>query len=452
VGSGRALLALRADWQAQLARCRRELGFRRVRFHGLLDDGPGLCVRDQGRLVRAWYNVDAIADALLAMDVRPFVELSFMPSALASGGKTVFNYAANVTPPADPAEWTDLVGALARHWIDRHGASELRDWRFEVWNEPNLEAFWTGGKRGYFDFYRQTAEALRSAGEVRVGGPVTAKSEWLPEFSAFCAREHVPVDFLSTHVYPTDALGGKGTDTRTQLAESGRDFLRTTAEKAREVAGSRPLYYTEWNVTSNPRDALHDGPYAAAYAVKALLDVDPIVDLYSWWTFSDIFEENYFPAKAFHGGFGLLTIHGVAKPAYRAFELLHRLGGDRLEVAGKHPTVEVTAVRGEGGLHLVVVNLALPDQPIATEKIAISVSGLSSLTRATVERIDEDHANPRRLWAEWGEPDQLSAAQVEALESAGRLVEEPVGWRFEDGTLEITLTVPANALAVVSVG
>lgn len=35
IGSGHATLALRADCQDQLARCRRELGFRRVRFHGI---------------------------------------------------------------------------------------------------------------------------------------------------------------------------------------------------------------------------------------------------------------------------------------------------------------------------------------------------------------------------------------------------------------------------------
>ncbi|HYO46018.1 MAG TPA: beta-xylosidase, partial [Gemmatimonadota bacterium] len=161
VGSGRALLALRADWQAQLRRAREELGFRRVRFHGILSDEVGTLIRQHGALLHSFHNVDVICDALLDMDVRPFVELGFMPTAIASGDRTVFRYRGNVTPPCDMDAWCALIRRLADHWIERYGRAEVRGWFFEVWNEPNLDQFWSGTRSDYFQLYRDTARTLK---------------------------------------------------------------------------------------------------------------------------------------------------------------------------------------------------------------------------------------------------------------------------------------------------
>ena len=81
---------------------------------------------------------------------------------------------------------------------------------------------------------------------------------------------------------------------------------------------------------------MHDDPYAAAFIVKTMLEANGLVQGYSYWTFSDIFEENYFPSVPFQGGFGLLNIHGIAKPSYRAYELLHGLGTELVHGGGEH--------------------------------------------------------------------------------------------------------------------
>jgi xylan 1,4-beta-xylosidase len=108
VGSGRAALALRADWQAQLKQCHEELGFRHVRFHGLLGDDMGTLTEHKDELLYSFHNIDRIHDFLRSIDMRPMVELSFMPRALSSGDQTVFHYRANVTPPADFGQWATL--------------------------------------------------------------------------------------------------------------------------------------------------------------------------------------------------------------------------------------------------------------------------------------------------------------------------------------------------------
>lgn len=451
VGSGRALLALRADWQRQLDRCRREVGFRHVRFHGLLSDELGTLVRQGEERIYSFFNADQIMDFLLSIDMRPFVELSFMPSALASGDRTVFKYRGNVTPPRDDGEWATLVGRLAGHWLDRYGREEVRRWPFEVWNEPNLESFWTGTRHDYFRLYRRTAEALKAADpSLPVGGPATAQDAWIPEFLEFCERSGVPADFVTTHHYATDGLGSPEDDAETQLARGSRGLLRERALKAHVQARGRPLYYTEWNSSSSQRDPLHDRPFAAAFVVKTVMDMEGLVAGYSFWTFSDIFEESYFPSVPFHGGFGLLTLHGVPKPAYRAFELLHRLGDRRLPVRGSHPTVDAWAVRDEENLTLLLANHALPRQAVETERVELRLRNLAPPRSVWLERIDDGHAAARSLWEEMGGPEYLSPWQVEALQSASRLVKEPLAARADGDAFVLDVELPPHGVAAIT--
>src|SRR5918912_1950782 len=292
VGSDHAPVALRADWQSQLRRCHDELGFRFVRFHGLLSDDMGTLICHDEKLLYSFFNADQIIDFLLSIGMKPFVELSFMPKALASGNTTVFNYQANVTPPKDYKQWAVLISRLVSHWVERYGVGCVRDWFFEVWNEPNLKQFWTGTREDYFKLYRYTVEAIKDVdAALRVGGPATAANEWIEEFLDFCEKNDLPADFVTTHHYPTDAFGSEDDDTETQLAKSRRSILREQAQDVRRRARGRPVYYTEWNTSSNPRDPLHDEPYAAAFLVKTVMEAAGLVEGYSFWTFSDNFSE-----------------------------------------------------------------------------------------------------------------------------------------------------------------
>lgn len=452
VGSCHAPLALRADWQEQMRRCRAELGFRHVRFHGLLSDDMGTLIMHQDEFLYSFFNADRVFDFLLSIGMRPFVELSFMPRALSSGSTTVFNYEGNVTPPRDVREWGALIRSLVRHWIERYGAAEVREWFFEVWNEPNLKEFWTGTREEYFELYRATAEAIKSVDPALcVGGPATAKNEWITEFLAFCEKNDLPADFVSTHHYPTDAFGSEGDDTETQLSKSRRSVLREQAQDARRRAGSRRLYYTEWNASSNPRDPLHDEPYAAAFVTKTIMEAAGLVDGYAFWTFSDIFEENYFPSVPFHGGFGLLTLHGIPKPTYRAFELLHRIGDALLLVDGKHETVDAWAVlKGNLSVTVLLTNHALPHHPIMTQRVHVALSALLPVRAAFLERIDQTHANAKRTWTEMGAPDYPDPAAVARLQQASQIEREPQEWTCEERTVHFEVELPPHAVAAVT--
>ena len=383
--------------------------------------------------------------------MRPFVELSFTPAALASGPDTVFSYRANVTPPADPGAWAALAARLAAHWVGRYGADEVRRWYFEVWNEPNLPAFWAGSQAQYFDLYRRTAEALKGVdARLQVGGPATAANARLSEFLDFCAGRGVPADFVSTHHYLNDPLWTAAQDTEAELAGARRGALREEIVEARRRAGVRPLLYTEWNASSNPRYPRQDEPYAAAFAARSALQAADLVEAYAFWTFSDIFEENYFPSVPFHGGFGLLTLHGVPKPTYRAFELLHRLGEEQLPVEGSHATVDAWAARRGGDLTVLLTNHALPRQPIRGERVRLELAEAPPPASVTLERIDDDHANARAAWRALGEPEYPDAGQVERLEEASRLVTVPQPWEYEGRTVRLDVDLPPHGVAAVT--
>ena len=459
VGSGHATLALRADWQAQLKMAHTELGFEYVRFHGLLDDDMGTVVCQDDKLLYSFFNADQIFDFLLSIGMRPIVELSFMPTALSSGDDTVFHYKGNITPPRDMAQWGELMHRLAAHWVERYGIEEVAQWYFEVWNEPNLPAFWTGTQDQYFALYDSTARALKSVdARLRVGGPVSAANEWIPAFQQFCAANDVPVDFISTHLYPTDALGQTDTDTLDQLAHAPLDGMRTHALSAREQAAGKPLLYTEWNTTSNPRDPMHDRAAAAALATRIVMSVDDVVEAYSYWTFTDIFEENYFPSVPFHGGFGLLNLHGIRKPIFHAFAMVAQLGQDHIAIEQNHPTAQLwvgahEGVDGGATSHVLAINQAMPRHAIGPEQITLRLDAPEGMKAGAVSiaRIDEEHANPAALWQSWGEPDYLSSEQVARLQTAATPLPEPLPFSIDGALLVLNMTLAPQSVNLVRI-
>ncbi|MFN8442610.1 MAG: hypothetical protein U0175_17680 [Caldilineaceae bacterium] len=470
VGSCHAVMGLRQDWREQLTKVQHELGFQYVRFHGLLDNDMSVCIREDaifggevaGQLRYSFFNIDSIFDFLLSIGMKPFIELGFMPPALASGTQTCFHYKANVTPPADYGEWESLIHALTQHLVDRYGLDEVRTWFFEVWNEPNLPYFWSGSQAEYFKLYEHSVRAIKSVDEgLRVGGPATSINAWIPEMLAFCRSANLPIDFVSTHHYPTDDPLWKQPDMSLEefftkfahlMGQYERGILQKMTRKARGEAGDLPLYYTEWNTSAMLPDNSHDDPYAAALVAKTIADNDGLVQGYSYWTFSDLFEERGQFAAPFHGGFGLQTIHGIPKPTYRVFELLHQLGHERLGVSGNggDATVEVLAVRSDTTLSLLVYNHNVPTGTISDEEVSIKLPGLTLTNPATLTRVDGQHANPKQCWLDLGSPEYPTAQQLADIEQSSHLVAETLPVEQQAGGCTLRFVMPAHGVALIS--
>jgi len=452
VGGGHATLALRADYQAQLRRVHQDLGFQYVRFHGLLSDDVGTLTQQGRDSVHSFYNVHRVWDAVLDIGMRPFVGLSFTPTAIASGEATMVRHRDNVTPPKNWSDWSALVRKLAASAVARYGAPAVEQWFFEVWNKPNLRSFWRGSRAQYFHLYRETARALKEISpELRVGGPATAQNAWIAEFLDDCTRTHTPADFVSTHHYSTDRVRDVDGGTEAQLAAIQRDILREEAQDARRRAGEKPFFYTEWNTSDDGRDAMHDDSYAAAFIIRTVLQANGLVDAYSFSTFSDLFAEQYFPSGAFHGGFGLLTLDGIPKPSYRAFELLHQLGTELVTpIDGMHANVATWVVRAGYRATVILINSAPPRHDLVYARAVVHLGTTSKARSATIVRIDHAHANPRHRWLEMGAPEYLRPADVDALHAVSMLRPEPYEVTCDAGAIHVLVELPPNGVAAVT--
>ena len=339
VGAGRANEGLRADWQDQLRVARRECGFKYIRMHGLLTDDMGVYKEDaHGNPIYNWQYIDRLYDFLLSINVKPFVELSFMPKGLASGNKTIFWWRGNVTPPKSYDKWADLIRHLVIHFQDRYGQDEVKSWYFEVWNEPDLHnGFFTGTKEDYFKLYAVTAQAIKSVSpDYRVGGPATAMGQWDQSFIDFCHSNNVPLDFISSHNYGVksgylDETGQRGT-----VIDPDPDSVigRMVGERKmidQSPMPGLPLHFTEWSSAYTPTDFMHDTYQQAAFILSKVKGAYQSVNSMSYWTFTDIFEENGPRMTPFHGGFGLINYQDLKKPAFYAFKFLNAAGPVRTQ-------------------------------------------------------------------------------------------------------------------------
>ena len=66
----------------------------------------------------------------------------------------------------------------------------------------------------------------------------------------------------------------------------------------------------------------------------SIRDCDGLVDVMSYWTFSDVFEEQGVVKKPFYGGYGLIAAYDLPKPAFNAFKMLHLLGDTKIPAIG----------------------------------------------------------------------------------------------------------------------
>ena len=449
-GSGRAVLSLRESYREDLRTVRSATALKYVRFHAIFHDELGLYTEGPHGEPRFNFSyIDQVYDGLLANGVRPIVELSFMPRQLARRDiRQSFWYRPVVSPPKDYARWDALITAFARHLLERYGIDEVSQWYFEVWNEPNLD-FWAGEPKQatYWTLYDHTARALKAVdARLRVGGPATAQAAWVSAFIRHVHDEHVPVDFVSTHVYGDDTA--KDVFGSTERIPRHRMVCRAVEKVHEEIRASAaptlPLIWTEFNASWSNHTEVTDAPYMGPWLAETVRQCDGLLQDMSYWTFSDVFEEQGVVKTPFYGGFGLLAAGGIPKPAFNAFALLHKLGTQRL--AGDADGSLFTR-RDDGALVLALWNYVDVGAAGAPRTVVLRLSHSDART-AAVQTLDRRHGNARVAYERMGAPRYLTQRQLTELREAAALP-PPVARALEGSAL--SLEIPADGLVLVTI-
>ncbi|MDE2182728.1 MAG: cellulase family glycosylhydrolase [Alphaproteobacteria bacterium] len=468
VGADHGGLLFREPNRQQLRLVHDEIGFKYIRFHGIFADDTAPYREVDGKPVYDFSKVEAVYDAVLKAGMKPMIEVSFMPRDLASSDKTIFYWKAIGSPPKDWGKWSDFITAFTRDLENRFGKDEVESWRFEVWNEPNLDGFWTGGDQpSYFKLYDTTARAIKGVDPaLKVGGPSTAGAAWVPDFLAYARSNGVPVDFVTTHSYGVQGglLDENGEGDNKLVADPGsivNDVMKVRREITASPERGLPLYFTEWSTSYNPRDPIHDAYLSAPFILEKLRKVDGAVQSMSYWTYTDLFEEAGPPPTTFHGGFGLLTREGIRKASYFAYKYLNELGPTVL----KNADAESWLTRDGKNFVGLIWNYTTPvmnesNRPYfrklhpatALPPVRLVVSSLApGAYRLTLHRTGYQANDAYSQYIRWGLPKDTTPAQIAALQNlAADRPETQVSVKVgRDGVFRRTIPIRTNDVLLV---
>ena len=495
VGSAHAVHALRHDYTKQLTQLHKDLGIERVRFHGIFDDNLHTIVRATdiipfpfGRSYReqSFRQCANVYDNILESGMTPFVELSFMPKHLAKlpFAKGMFFYKPIVSLPKLTEQWQNYIRSFIRFLMERYGREEIEKWYFEVWNEPDLPViFFDGRQKDYFSLYKATAEAIKSVDDkIRVGGPATSGSKWIKEFLDYCSGKSVPVDFISTHQYAGDPIGGiesseEGLDLNIDILAAlkkratlshdnildlyrafmgvadapktlAKNALTESAKNVKALAGELPVFYTEWNMCASFSAPCNDTSMQACYQLHAILHSQDSIDGSSIWSFSDLFEEFHQFPEEFHGGFGLMTQSGIKKPSYHALRFLNEAGDEYYDIRPEGDA-DVAVFRKENEIHIIASLLDF-DESAETENITLKIR-TGEPESVTVNTIDADHANPIALWKKAGSPQMPSPELLKELKETSQPSAETADLSYADGFVNLSFSVSSNEIKRVMI-
>lgn len=342
---GRASQLLDANNQTYLREMQREIGFQYIKFHGLLDDDMMVYHEtDDGIEAYNFSHIDTAFDFLLEINLKPFIQICFMPKLLAAVTDRIIHLGSSVISlPKSLAKWNRLISGLFHHLVERYGISAILDWPVYIWNLPDNPNFVFGiqDKQGFFNFYSETYKTIKLVHRgIKIGTPSiiyesVAADNWLDQFMEHCQTADTIPEFLCLNAFAVESANkSKILNGIEGLVKStDPDFIKKQLNSVRRTLKSKPynfseIYVVEWNlalIRENEQELLNDMAFKAVYIVKTILDNHKTVSSLCHWTFSDSLREVWNNGQVFNGGNGLFTFNGIKKSAYYAFVILSAL-------------------------------------------------------------------------------------------------------------------------------
>ena len=353
IGNAKSILI--SENQHILREMQQDIGFKYIRFHGLLNDEMMFYSENEnGNPELCFTYIDLVIDFLLSINLKPFMELSFMPKELANDPtRTMFFINSVISLPKSMEKWNYSIGELIKHFILRYGKNEVESWPFFLWNEPDFtKMFGFENRNDFFNFYKETYKTVKNIlpsicfGSSPVFVETLAGSnDWLDTFMDFCKSNDCLPDFINMHFYPMNLLGLDATTISQEAHIKMRRYLvYTESENALKENikcikkrlkendwKTNKLYLTSWNSSISHSELLNDTVYKAAYIAKNILENYDSLESFGYWQISDFTEEVKMRNQLYHGGQGIFTYNRIKKSHYYVFEMLNKLGDKLLE-------------------------------------------------------------------------------------------------------------------------
>ncbi|MDE6441321.1 MAG: helix-turn-helix domain-containing protein [Clostridia bacterium] len=468
----RAKELLLSDVQQMLTEIQRNIGYEYIKFHGLLSDD--MLVYDEDSMGNPRYSfvyVDKVIDFLLSINLKPLIELTFMPKALAlNPERTIYSSPFIVSLPKDLKKWYDFISALTSHFIERYGSRTVRGWLFTVWNEPDTSTTLFGfeNDKDFYDFYKTTYDAIKNVNKAIIVGspsllvPYNINRIWIRNFITWCHENNCPPDFMNIHFYDNDYSDESlSQHTPAHPAHDRLNMDENSFHKCIDITkalfdelnvGNLPVYLTEWNLTVSHRNLLNDTCFKSCYLAKNLLENYDRLDSFGYWVLTDAIEETQPSAEQFHGGLGLYTTNGIKKPHFYTFDFINRLGnsfiekGDGYFITKSHKKIQIILYNYEHFNHLFAAGETFdmtftkrytPFSELGKMSASLQLCDIPAKTCTVREHIlNQKHGSAFDEWVRMGAP-KLNVESIEYLKRICVPKLEIRNENFDNGILSI---------------
>ncbi len=488
ISTGKASDILSSDCQNNLREIQREIGFKYIRFHGLLDDDMMIYKNLYKEGPTFVFNyLDTVFDFLLSIDLKPILEFSYMPEDLSSSKKHLVGFSNSIISfPKDMELWKLLVSKIMMHLNERYGRAEVETWPVAVWNLPDTMdfAFGLGGLKPYYELYRETYFTVKKHNPASRFFSPSASSEallsgdWLEKFFALCKKDNCLPDYIQYHFYPIAVDSSFTNPEKYYWKNSSKNLLhykydenlmkksiRDIKKKFSSYIEDNNFYISEWNSTLSHIELLTDTCFQSAYIAKNILENYDSVKSICYWTLSDLVNKGLASNLPFHGGLGLFTGKGIKKASYYALWLLSKLGGYKLQsgdgyfITKDEDSFQIvlynyhhySALYANGELFdMTPTNRYTPFPTMETKRFSITLESAEESNYSVSEfSLNRKNGSGYDKWVELGAPEYISDLGAEYLKSVCIPQVREYVTRAGEGRINLTCTLEAHEVRLL---
>lgn len=330
INIGRAITLLRGDVQEHVVFLQEKLKIEYVRIWDIYDEELQLNIGSQdGR--HNFSKFDKIIDFLVNHKLKPYFELGFKPIILLDSYNTFINYEERDILFKTQAEYGRYLEALMIHLANRYGVYEVAQWFFEQWCDPRL--FPDGDPSVFFQTFDTAYNTIKGiVPGTKIGGAYDREYDII-DFKRLMQAwgvHNIQPDFMSLYCYRSRDKELVNDETPYFFEAQKDNFLIKYLSDHKAIMSAcgmhMPVHISEWNLTVVNRNVLNDSCFKGAYVMKNLMALYAEAEVIGYWFGTDLFVECEEQPRLLDGCCGLLTYHGICKPAFYAIDFMNRMG------------------------------------------------------------------------------------------------------------------------------